>query len=125
MGCAKIAGLKIVRALEKGRLKQAFIVKLPWGEHAVAKRCMSYSCYSRNRIQEEADIFQKLHNQYGDEGALKYYGECYIPFVDFPDARRCQLQCQQKEFFCDVYGHFGNRLLSQRDRIDPFAHDVY
>jgi len=90
LGCTEIAGLEIVRRLGIGTLKTAFEVKLPWGEHAVAKRCHSYLCYkgkrrknSINLIERESKILQELHKQYGNEGALQFFGECYIPFDNF------------------------------------------
>jgi hypothetical protein len=44
LGCDDIAGLEIVRVLGEGKKKTTFEVKLPSGEHAVAKRCNSYDC---------------------------------------------------------------------------------
>lgn len=80
LGCAEIAGLEIVRELGRGMLKTTFVVKLPWGGHAVAKRCKNYRCYEENLIKREANMLQKLYEQYNDEGALQFFGECYIPF---------------------------------------------
>jgi hypothetical protein len=87
LGCADIAGLEIVRVLGEGMQKTAFEVKLPSGEHAVAKRCNSYKCYTGKLIAEEAEIFRGLHKQYGDEGALRFFGECYAPFDKLPSKK--------------------------------------
>jgi hypothetical protein len=80
LGCADIAELEIVRVLGEGKQKITFEVKLPSGEHAVAKRCQSNNCYDQKLIAEEAEIFRGLHQQFGDEGALRFFGECYVPF---------------------------------------------
>ncbi|OEU06997.1 hypothetical protein FRACYDRAFT_252630 [Fragilariopsis cylindrus CCMP1102] len=82
LGCADIAELEIVRVLGEGKQKITFEVKLPSGEHAVAKRCQSNNCYNQKLIAEEAEIFRGLHKQFGDEGALRFFGECYVPFDD-------------------------------------------
>jgi len=80
LGCADIAELEIVRVVGEGKQKITFEVKLPSGEPAVAKRCKSDNCYDKNFIAEEAAIFRGLHKQFGDEGALRFFGECYVPF---------------------------------------------
>merc|ERR1740124_1854139 len=41
IGCRDIKTLEIIRYIGKGIQKAAFEVKLPSGEHAVAKRCIS------------------------------------------------------------------------------------
>ena len=80
LGCKEIAKLEVIRVLGKGVQKVAFEVKLPWGEHAVAKRCKNYKCTRAGKIREEARLLRELQEQYGDE-AVRYYGECNAAVV--------------------------------------------
>jgi len=54
----------------------------------VAKRCQSINCYKNNFIAEEAAIFRGLHKQFGDEGALRFFGECYVPLERSTDIKK-------------------------------------
>jgi hypothetical protein len=64
------------------------LVKLPSGEHAVAKLCKCYNCYARKLVAEEAEVFRGLYKQFSDEGGLRVFGECYVPFDNLPSKKR-------------------------------------
>jgi len=82
LDCQSIAQLEIVKLLGTGNQKIVYEVKLPWGEHAVAKRCHTLKCYRQNLIRKEANLFRGLFEQYGEGQAVKFFGECYRKYKD-------------------------------------------
>jgi len=76
IGCRDIKKLEIIRYIGKGNQKAAFEVKLPSGEHAVAKRCISRYCYKRNLIKNEANLMKNLQDQYGRKETIHFFGYC-------------------------------------------------
>ena len=78
--CADIDELEIVRVLGDGKHKSTFVVRLPGGggRLAVAKRCNSLRCYNAHLITKESELFRDLYRHYRHEGALVFYGDCYI-----------------------------------------------
>ena len=77
LSCSEIANLKIVRLLGEGKRKAAYEVRLPWGARAVLKRCTAAKCVSKDKIPQEGRMLRGLYEQYGDAGALRYFGGCY------------------------------------------------
>jgi len=76
ISCREIKKLEVVRYIGKGNQKAAFEVKLPSGEHAVAKRCISRYCYKRNLIKDEANLMKNLQDQYGRKETIHFFGYC-------------------------------------------------
>jgi len=73
--CSEIRNLEIIRRIGNGERKAAYVVKLPSGKHALAKRCINKVCLNDQSLAKEASFFMKLQNQYGSE-AVQFYGEC-------------------------------------------------
>jgi len=74
-GCDEIAKLEIVRLIGAGSQKSAYEVKLPWGEHAIAKQCRQESCIKKLWLEKEANLTRELYEEYGDQ-VVRYFGEC-------------------------------------------------
>jgi len=55
--------------------KAVYEVKLPWGEHAVAKRCITKTCVKDRLIGKEGSFLDNLHRQYRDK-AIDFFGAC-------------------------------------------------
>jgi len=75
LGCGEIANLKVLREIGKGKQKVTYKVKLPWGEYAAVKRCLSQSCIAHKYLRKESKLIQEVHEQYGDQ-SVRYFGEC-------------------------------------------------
>ena len=73
--CSEIRNLEIIRRIGNGERKAAYMVKLPSGKHALAKRCINEVCIRDQSVAKEASFFMELQNQYGSE-AVQFYGEC-------------------------------------------------
>ena len=73
--CSEIRNLEIIRRIGNGERKAAYVVKLPSGKHALAKRCINKVCLNDQSLAKEASFFMKLQNQYGSE-AVQFHGEC-------------------------------------------------
>ena len=76
LSCNDIRNLQIIRLIGKGFQKAVYEVKLPWGEHAVVKRCITKKCVKDQLIEKEGSFFDNLHHQYGDK-AIDFFGACY------------------------------------------------
>ena len=74
--CSDIKKLEIVRYIGKGKQKITFDVKLPSGEHALAKRCLSQFCHQGLQIKKEAFLLKGLQEQYGRKETVHFFGEC-------------------------------------------------
>ena len=89
LDCNDIANLTIVSQIGHGAYKNTYVVELPSGNQAVAKRCRVDHCHRKGLIKDEASIFRGLYEQYGND-ALHLYGECYRkPMVNvdkYPDS---------------------------------------
>lgn len=75
LGCKAIQNLEIIRSVGDGKHKIVYEVKLPWGEHAVAKRCKTRLCVSQQRLEREANYLKELQSQY-DKKTIQVLGEC-------------------------------------------------
>ena len=88
--CSEIRNLEIIRRIGNGERKAAYMVKLPSGKHALAKRCIHKVCLNDQSVAKEASFFMKLQNQYGSE-AVQFYGECNstlpYPRLEYKDRR--------------------------------------
>jgi len=80
LGCEEIATLQIVRKMGKGYQKSVFEVVLPWGEHALVKRCWASTCVANEWLKKEANLTRELYEQYGDR-VVGYFGECDLPYA--------------------------------------------
>ena len=68
-----------MRILGSGKQKSVIEVRLPSGEHAVAKRCKSKSCINGGFIKKEASMLKSLRDNYGTK-VNRFYGECDTPY---------------------------------------------
>ena len=74
--CREIQRSEIVRRLGQGGKKAAFEIRLPSGDHALAKRCMVKWCQRRQDLENEIAHLRGLRAQYGPGRALEFLGEC-------------------------------------------------
>jgi len=86
IGCSEIFNFLPLRVLGEGKQKVVYEVKLPSGEHAVAKRCKTRWCENNSRVKREATYLKSLQDQYGDEEALRFFGECDGGFHGMKDS---------------------------------------
>ena len=79
LDCKDISNLEIVGIIGEGKKKRTYEVKLPWGDHAVLKRCKTQWCAQRKMTEKEGAYLRALHKQYGSQ-AVAFYGECNLPY---------------------------------------------
>ena len=97
LSCNDIRNLQIIRLIGKGVQKAVYEVKLPWGEHAVVKRCISHTCVKDQLIEKEGFFFNNLHHQYGDE-AIDFFGACNAS-KDGIEKNMTSVQASGKKYF--------------------------
>jgi len=86
--CRDIKKLEIIRYIGKGRQKATFEVKLPSGEHAVAKRCISMYCHKYQEVEKEANKLKILQDQYGRKETIRFFGVCKASESDVTSVRK-------------------------------------
>ena len=79
LDCKDILNLEIVGIIGEGKKKRTYEVKLPWGDHAVLKRCKTQRCRGKKVTEKEGAYLRALHEQYGSQ-AVAFYGECNLPY---------------------------------------------
>jgi len=92
--CKDMEHLEIIRSMGVGKHKQVYEVKLPWGEHAVAKRCKTKRCVQQKRLEHEFAFLSELQHQYGN-ATLQVFGACQPPPP--PPPQRCGRKCRAKQ----------------------------
>lgn len=86
LDCKDISNLEIVGIIGEGQQKRTYEVKLPWGDHAVLKRCKSHRCVKRKITEKEGAYLRALRKQYGSQ-AVAFYGECNLPYQGYLNER--------------------------------------
>lgn len=76
LDCKDLPNIEIVRELGKGKAKIVYEVKLPSGQIAIAKRCISDHCLRKGLLIREVTYLKGLQEQYGQDQVIELYGAC-------------------------------------------------